>query len=268
MADDTKSPMFTGILVGRVALVTGGDSGIGSACAKALAAAGADVAVTYLHDNVGAEQTVEAIRASGRRALAMRSDARDEIAVEQSFDRVEQELGTVDILVTSAGINTYGIEVAKLTLEQWENMLKTDLTGTFLACRSCVRRLREKKRKGTIIAISSIHAEIVRSGSSVYASAKAGVKNFVETLGIEVAPDGITVNAIAPGMILTPMNKAAEDWWIVRKVKGEVIPLGRPGQPEEVANVAVFLASPAGDYFTASTLTIDGGLSKMLALGA
>ena len=268
MSDETYPPMFTGTLVGRVALVTGGDSGIGSACAKALAAAGADVAVTYLHDEDGARETTDAVRATGRRALAMRSDARDEVAVEACFDQVEQELGTVDILVTSAGINTYGIEVAKLTLEQWENMLKTDLTGTFLASRRCVRSLREKKMKGTVVAISSIHADIVRSGSSVYASAKAGVKNFVETLGIEVAPDGITVNAIAPGMILTPMNEAAEKHWIVRKVKGEVIPIGRPGRPEEVANVAVFLASPAGDYFTASTLTIDGGLSKMFALGA
>ena len=268
MADDTSPSMFAGTLVGRIALVTGGDSGIGSACAKALAAAGADVAVTYLHDAEGAEATAAAVRAAGRRALALRSDARDEMAVDQCFDRVEAELGTVDILVTSAGINTYGIEVAKLTLEEWENMLKTDLTGTFLATRDCTRRLREKKRKGTVIAISSIHAEIVRSGSSVYAAAKAGVKHYIETLAIELAAEGITVNAIAPGMILTPMNKTAEDWWIVRKAKAEFIPMKRPGQPEEVANVAVFLASPAGDYITASTITIDGGLSKMVALGA
>jgi len=268
MTDHQTPSMFAGTLVGRVALVTGSDSGIGAACAKALAAAGADVAVTYLHDDKGASETVAGVKAAGRRGLAMRSDARDEAAVEHGFDQVERELGTVDILVTSAGINTYGIEVADLTLEQWENMLKTDLTGTFLASRACVRRLRAKKQKGTIVAISSVHADVVRSGSSAYASAKAGVKNFVETLGVEVAPDGITVNAIAPGMILTPMNKTAEDWWVVRKVKGEFIPAKRPGRPEEVANVAVFLASPAGDYFTASTLTIDGGLSKMLALGA
>lgn len=268
MATETIPAMFTNVLVGRVALVTGGNSGIGAACAKALAIAGADVAVTYLHDEQGASETADAVRGTGRRALALRSDAREEVAVEACFDRIEEELGPVDILVTSAGINTYGIEVAKLTLEQWTDMLRTDLTGTFLASRRCVRTMREKKMKGTIIAISSVHAEVVRSGSSVYAAAKAGVKNFVETLALEVGGDGITVNAIAPGMILTPMNQAAEDHWIVRKVKGEFIPLKRPGRPEEVANVAVFLASPAGDYFTASTLTIDGGLSKMLALGA
>ena len=260
--------MFAGTLNGRIALVTGGDSGIGAACAKALAAAGADVAATYLHDEQGAGETADAVRAYGRRALVMRSDARDEHAVEACFDKIERELGTVDILVTSAGINTYGIEVAKLSLDKWEDMLRTDLTGTFLATRSATRRMQEQKKKGTVIAISSIHAEIVRSGSSVYAAAKAGVKHFIETLAIEVAGDGITVNAIAPGMILTPMNQSAEDWWVVRKVKSEFIPLGRPGQPEEVANCAVFLASPAGNYFTASTLTIDGGLSKMVALGA
>lgn len=268
MANEAASSMFSNVLSGRVALVTGGDSGIGAACAKALAAAGADVAVTYLHDEQGATETADAVRTHGRRALAMRSDARDELAVEACFDQIEHELGVVDILVTSAGINTYGIEVAKLTLEKWEDMLRTDLTGTFLATRSCTRRMQEQKKKGTVIAISSIHAEIVRSGSSVYAAAKAGVKHFIETLAIEVAGDGITVNAIAPGMILTPMNQTAEDWWVVRKVKSEFIPLGRPGRPEEVANCAVFLASPAGDYFTASTLTIDGGLSKMVALGA
>ena len=265
---DAVSTMFGNVLAGRIALVTGGDSGIGAACAKALAAAGADVAVTYLNDDQGATETVEAVRKLGRRALALRSDAREETAVEALFSKVEQEIGTVDILVTSAGINTYGIEIAKLTLEQWENMLRTDLTGTFLASRRCIQAMREQKKKGAVIAISSIHAEIVRSGSSVYAAAKAGVKHYIETLALEVAGDGITVHAIAPGMILTPMNQTAEDWWVVRKVKSEFIPLGRPGQPEEVANVAVFLASPAGDYFTASTLTIDGGLSKMVALGA
>ena len=268
MESKPASSMFAHALDGRVALVTGGDSGIGAASAKALADAGADVAIIYLEDEVGAHETCAAIEASGRRALALRSDVREEAEVNDAFNRIEHVIGKVDILVNSAGINTYGIKVVDLSFAQWGDMLHTDLTGTFLAARRCIRALQESGKKGAIINISSIHADVVRSGSAAYASAKAGVKKFTETLALEVAGDGITVNAIAPGMILTPMNQSAKDHWIVRKVKSEFIPLGRPGTRDEVANVVLFLASPAGDYFTGSTLTIDGGLSKMLALGA
>jgi glucose 1-dehydrogenase len=260
--------MFEGVLAGRIALVTGGDSGIGAACAKALADAGADVALTYLEDHQGAEEVAASIGGKGRKAVVLRSDVRDEAAVERCFDDIGRALGAPDILVNSAGVNMNGTKVADMELSQWENMLKTDLTGAFLNCRRFVRDLRRAKSGGTIINITSIHADVVRTGGADYMSAKAGQKNFTETLALEVAGDGITVNAIAPGMILTPMNQAAEDHWVVRKVMTEFIPMKRAGQPEEVAAVAVFLASPAGAYFTGSTLTIDGGLSKMLALGA
>lgn len=260
--------MFENALNGRIAIVTGGDSGIGAACARTLAAAGADVAVTYLEDADGAAHTTEAIRARGRRALALRNDARLEVPVEQCFDSVAQELGVPDILVNSAGLNMSGVEVADMTLEQWDRLIQTDLTGTFLTSRRFVRDLRQAKRGGAIINITSIHAEVMRAGGADYMAAKGGQKNFTQTLALEVASDGITVNAIAPGMILTPMNEVAKDNWIVRKVKTRFIPLKRAGQPEEVGNVAVFLASAAGAYFTGSTLTIDGGLSLMLALGA
>jgi glucose 1-dehydrogenase len=262
------SDMFENSLNGRVAVVTGGDSGIGAACAIKLAEAGADVAVTYLDDAESAHTTAETIRSRGRQAIALENDVRVEAAVEDGFDRVAAELALPDILVNSAGINMSGVEVAEMDTAMWDNMLRTDVTGTFLACRRFVRDLRRAKRGGTIINITSIHADVIRAGGADYMAAKAAQKNFTETLAIEVAGDGITVNAIAPGMILTPMNQLAKDHWVVRKVKSEFIPLKRPGQPEEVANVAVFLASPAGAYFTASTLTIDGGLSKMLALGA
>ena len=260
--------MFEGSLTGRIAFVTGGDSGIGAACAKAMAAAGADVALTYLEDEEGAQETAAAIREIGRSALALRSDVREEAAVDRGFDAAAEALGVPTILVNSAGVNMQGTEVADMGLAQWSNMQLTDLTGTFLTCRRFVRDLRREKRRGAIVNITSIHADVVRAGGADYMAAKAGQKRFTETLAVEVAGDGITVNAVAPGMILTPMNQSAKDHWIVRKTKSEFIPLKRAGRPEEVAAAAVFLASPAGDYFTASTLTIDGGLSKVLALGA
>lgn len=260
--------MFEGVLKERVALVTGGDSGIGAACAKALAQAGADVAITYLDDRESAEATAAAIRDAGRNAIALQSDVREEVAVEACFDQVSASLGVPDILINSAGLNMSGVEVADMTLEKWHDMMRTDLTGTFLTCRRFVRDRRRAKAGGSIINITSIHADVMRAGGADYMAAKGGQKNFTETLALEVASDGITVNAIAPGMILTPMNQSAKDHWIVRKVKTEFIPLKRAGRPEEVAAAAVFLASPAGAYCTASTLTIDGGLSKMLALGA
>jgi glucose 1-dehydrogenase len=260
--------MFENALNGRVAVVTGGESGIGAACAIALAAAGADVAITYFHDRAGADAVVNKIVNLGRRALAVENDVRVEMAVEELFDRVKTDLGLPDILVNSAGINMAGVEIADMTTDQWNNMLQTDLTGTFFTCRRFVRDLKEAGKGGTIVNITSIHADVMRAGGADYMAAKGAQKNFTETLALEVAGDGITVNAIAPGMILTPMNEAAMEHWTVRTAKSQFIPLKRPGEPEEVANVAVFLASPAGAYFTASTLTIDGGLSKMLALGA
>lgn len=260
--------MFENTLNSRIAVVTGGESGIGAACATALAAAGADVALTYFRDRDGANEVVARIAGLGRRALAIENDVRVEAAVEDFFGRVADDLGLPDILVNSAGINMAGVDVVDMTTEQWTNMLQTDLTGTFFTCRRFVRDLRAAGKGGTIVNITSIHAEVMRAGGADYMAAKGAQKNFTETLALEVAGDGITVNAIAPGMILTPMNKSAEDHWTVRKAKSKFIPLKRPGEAEEVANVAVFLASPAGAYFTASTLTIDGGLSKMLALGA
>lgn len=245
--------MFEGVLTGRVALVTGADSGIGAACAMALADAGADVAITYLDDQERAAATVEDIRKTGRAALALCCDVREDVAVDACFDTVAETLGQPDILVNSAGLNMSGTEVANMELRQWQDMILTDLSGTFLACRRFVRNLRRDKKGGAIINLTSIHAEVVRAGGADYMAAKGGRKNFTETLALEVAGDGITVNAIAPGMILTAMNQAAKDHWIVRKIKTEFIPLKRAGQPEEVAAVAVFLASPAGAYFTAST---------------
>ena len=255
-------------LHGRVALVTGGESGIGAACVAALAEAGADVGVIYYHDEQAGEASADAARGHGRRATAVQADVSREDQVEAAFDAVAEALGVPDILVNSAGKNMSGVAVADMSTDQWNELIATDLTGSFLTSRRFVRDLKAAGRPGAIINITSIHSTVMRAGGADYDAAKGGQRNLTKTLALEVGADGITVNAIAPGMILTPMNPKALHDPAVRADRAANIPLKRAGQPDEVAGVAVFLASPAGAYLTGSTITIDGGLSLLLGQGA
>ena len=251
-----------------VALVTGAESGIGAACAAQLAAQGLDVAVLFFKDQAAADATAATVTAAGRRAITVQADVSDEIAVEAAFDRVTAALGLPTGLVNSAGLNQSGVVVADMTTAQWQRLLDSDLTGPFLTSRRFVQDLRAVKSPGKIINISSIHASDVRAGAADYCAAKGGLKNLTETMALECASLGITVNAIAPGMILTPMNSRALTDASYRKSLEADVPLGRAGRPEEVAKLAAYLASAAADYITGATLTIDGGLSLLLAEGA
>jgi glucose 1-dehydrogenase len=255
-------------LLDRIAIVTGGESGIGAACVAALSAAGADIGVIYHKDAGEAEASASVARANGRSAAIARADVGLEQDVEAAFDRIGAAIGIPDILVNAAGINMSGDHVADMELGQWERMLRTDLTGSFLTCRRFVRDLQQAGRGGAIINITSIHAFVMRAGGADYDAAKGGQRNLTRTLALEVARKNITVNAIAPGMILTPMNERAMTDEEYRRSLERNIPAGRAGKPEEVAAVAVFLASPAAAYITGSTVTIDGGLSLMLGQGA
>lgn len=255
-------------LKSRIALVTGGESGIGAACVAALAAAGADVGIAYHDDRKKGEAGVAVVEALGGKAIAVKMNVADEQQVEAGFDAVEQALGIPDILVNSAGLNMSGVTVSDMELDQWNRLLATDLTGSFLTSRRFVRNLKASGRPAAIINITSVHAFAMRSGGADYDAAKGGQSNLTRTLAIEVAARGITVNAIAPGMILTPMNDRALHDEAYRRKLEQNIPAGRAGRPEEVAGVAVFLASPAGAYITGAEIVIDGGLSLMQALGA
>ena len=255
-------------LKGRIALVTGGESGIGAACVAALAAAGADVGVIYHRDEQAGEDSAAVATGLGRKAIAVQADVGSEADVEAAFDTVTKALGTPDILVNSAGMNMSGVPVSEMSTKQWQAVIDTDLTGSFLTSRRLVRDLKAKQAPGAIVNITSIHASVMRAGGADYDAAKGGQSNLTKTLSLEVAQHGITVNAIAPGMILTPMNDRALNDADYRKSLTENIPLQRAGKPEEVAGVAVFLASPAGAYLTGSTVTIDGGLSLVLGQGA
>jgi glucose 1-dehydrogenase len=248
----------------RNVVVTGAESGIGAACAEIFGQAGDHVAVLYHSDETAAEATAEAVRKAGGEAMTVQCSVDDEESVEAAFAAAEKARGPAGVLVNSAGINMSGIPVRDMPAHVWLRMLATDLTGAFLTS----RRFLKARVPGAIIHISSIHAEAVRAGGADYCSAKGGLTNLVRTLAIEEAGNGVRVNAIAPGMILTPMNERAVQDAAYRQSLEVNIPMKRAGRPEEVAYLARWLASDEAAYVTGANIVMDGGLSLLQGLGA
>ena len=252
----------------QCAVVTGGESGIGKACAQALGRCGARVVLTYFRDEAAAGDVVRKIEATGGRALAHQADVGDEAAVDSLFAAAEAAFGPVKLLVNSAGLNMSGIPIVDMPLAQFDRVVRADLYGPFLTCRRFVRGLVDSEAGGRIVNISSIHERAPRAGGAEYDSAKGGLAQLTATLALELAPRKIAVNGIAPGMILTPMNQSALDDPAELARKEAAIPWGRAGTPEEVAELVLFLLSPQADYITGTTVTIDGALSLTVAQGA
>jgi len=255
-------------MAGRVVVVTGAESGIGAACAAAFGAERDRVAVLYYADAAAAEATAGSVRANGGEAMTVQAHVDDEVSVDAAFGRVEVAWGPAGVLVNSAGLNMTGVTVRDMRLDQWRRLIDTDLTGAFLTSRRFLTGRGDTVGDAAVLHISSIHAYAVRAGGADYCAAKGGLSNLIETMAIEEAPRGIRVNAIEPGMILTPMNARAEADETYRRTLESNIPLGRAGLPGEVADLAVFLASDRARYITGARVVIDGGLSLMQALGA
>jgi glucose 1-dehydrogenase len=255
------------LLVGQKALVTGANSGIGQAVAIGLARAGADVIVNYVTNEPAAQQVVQTIEAEGVNGLAIKADVSQEAEVQAMFKQALAAFGTLDILVPNAGLQRDS-SLVEMTLAQWNTVISINLTGQFLCIREAVKEfLRRGVRPevsvaaGKIICMSSVHEVIPWSGHVNYASSKGGIQMMMKSLAQELAPHRIRVNAIGPGAIRTPINTGAWDTPEAYAGLMTLVPYKRIGEPEDIAQAAIFLASDMADYVNGVTLFVDGGMT-------
>lgn len=244
----------------RVAIVTGAGSGIGYGIAWKFAQEGANVAINYLGFAGQAQELAEKIKGLGRKAVAIEADVSNAAQVQHLVQTTVQQLGPLDIMVNNAGIE-HATPFLEMPEDQWDKVLSVNLKGCFLGSQAAAKEMVKQKR-GRIINISSIHEDIVFLNHAAYGASKGGMRMFMRTIAQELAQYNITVNNICPGAIETPINKQTlESSGLVQELLAE-IPLNRLGTPEDVAEMAVYLASDAASYVTGASLFIDGGMSK------
>ncbi len=247
-------------LQGKTALITGADSGMGKAMAITFAREGANVVVHYGNDEQGAQDTASQIQQAGGQAQVLQADLADPTNAQQLYQQAKQAFGQINILVNNAGTGEATQDPLQLPLEDFQRVLNIDLVSPFVLAQAAAQDMAQSGG-GSIINITSVHEEIPGSGVA-YCAAKGGLRNVTRTLAKELASQGVRINNIAPGMIATPMT--AESLQDPEQAEQSVqrIPMGRPGEPQEIANVALLLASDDASYVTGSSFFVDGGLMQ------
>ena len=248
-------------LENKVAVVTGSSSGIGEAIALVFAQEGAAVVVNYSRREEAAQKVLQKVEAAGGKGLVVGADVSDPKEVEAMVQQAVSTFGRLDIMVNNAGMERK-MPFLQTPFEVWQETIAVNLTGAWLGCQAAGKQMVDQGEGGRIINVSSVHEDLAMPTNSPYCATKGGVRMLMRTLAVELAPHDITVNNIAPGAIETPMDAPLEQNHDQMKELLSEIPLGRMGKPEEVANLALFLASDDSSYVTGSTLFVDGGMIR------
>jgi NAD(P)-dependent dehydrogenase (short-subunit alcohol dehydrogenase family) len=252
------------LLSGKVAVITGAGTGIGAGIAEAFAAVGASVVVGYFGNSAGADQVVARIESSGGKAFALQCDVREYDQIQALFDRTIEAYGRVDAMINNSGI-TDPHPLLELTPEQWDRTLDINLRGAFFCTQRAAKEMIKQGTGGSVVNLSSVHGYSATPLHAHYEASKGGINMLTKSCAIELAPYGIRVNAIAPGIIEVERYHSFPNY--DRDAWGSKAPIGRVGMPEDIAPLAVFLCSEGAAYLTSQTIWVDGGLTSRMVIG-